>query len=81
MVTPWRARLVDNLETLAIQLSRVGVRETVADVAFAEDKDHPNRIDGYFVRTLDQMRTEEMVRRLNLLDPYTRVPADITWYG
>ncbi len=68
--TQWRAQLADNLETLAKQLWQVGVREIYADGAFAEDKDHPNDIDGYLVCTFDQLRTGEMVRRLNLLDPY-----------
>jgi hypothetical protein len=68
--TPWRTRLVENLETLVIQLWQVGIREIFADGSFAEDKDHPNDIDGYFVCTLDQLRTGEMVRRLNLLDPH-----------
>jgi hypothetical protein len=68
--TPWRNQLVDNLETLARQLWQVEVRDIFADGSFAEDKDHPNDIDGYFVCTLDQLRTGELVRRLNLLDPY-----------
>jgi hypothetical protein len=68
--TPWRTRLVDNLEILAMQLWHVGISEIYADGSFAEDKDHPNDIDGYFVCTLDQLRTGEMVRQLNLLDPY-----------
>jgi hypothetical protein len=67
---PWRAQLVDNLEILAQQLWQVGIREIFADGSFAEDKDHPNDIDGYFVSTLDQLRTGDLVRQLNLLDPY-----------
>jgi len=68
--TQWRARLTDNLETLSGQLWQVDVREIYADGSFAGDKDHPNDIDGYFVCAFDQLRTGEMVRRLNLLDPY-----------
>jgi hypothetical protein len=68
--TSWRAQLVDNLEILTGQLWQAGIREIFADGSFAEDKDHPNDIDGYFVCTLDQLRTGDMVRRLNLLDPY-----------
>jgi hypothetical protein len=46
---PWRAELVANLEILTRQLWSVGIREIYADGSFAEDKDHPNDIDGYFV--------------------------------
>ncbi len=45
----WRERLVDNLAVLVEQLWRVGVTEVFVDGSFAEDKDHPNDIDGYFV--------------------------------
>ena len=62
---PWRAQLVDNLETLTTQLRQAGIHEI-----FAEDKDHPNDIDGYFVCSLDQLRTGELERQLNLLDRY-----------
>jgi len=44
----WRLRLNDNLEILSRQLWQVGVHEIFADGSFAEDKDHPNDIDGYF---------------------------------
>ena len=67
---PWRRRLVDNLELLTHQLWKVGVRDVFADGSFAEDKDHPNDIDGYFVCDLDRLRTGELTRELNLLDPY-----------
>jgi hypothetical protein len=67
---PWRAQLVDNLEVLSRQLWQAGIREIFADGSFAEDKDHPNDIDGYFVCGLDQLRTGELVRQLNLLDQY-----------
>lgn len=65
----WRWRLVDNLEILTRQLWAVGVREVFADGSFAEDKDHPNDIDGYFVCDLQSLMTGELTRRLNLLDP------------
>ena len=45
----WRRICVDNLEILTRQLWQVGIREVFADGSFAEDKDHPNDIDGYFV--------------------------------
>ncbi len=42
----WRRQLVDNLEQLTRQLWQVGIREVYADGSFAEDKDHPNDVDG-----------------------------------
>src|SRR5688572_27673872 len=44
----WRERLVDNLAVLVKQLWEVGITEFFADGSFAESKDHPNDIDGYF---------------------------------
>ncbi len=66
----WRHRLVDNLEVLVRQLWTVGVTEVFADGSFAEDKDHPNDIDGYFVCDLKQFASGELERELNLLDPH-----------
>ena len=66
---PWRERLVDNLEILTQQLWRVGIREIFADGSFAEDKEHPNDIDGYFECDLKKLITGELERKLNLLDP------------
>ena len=68
--SPWRRRLVDNLEVLIQQLWKVGVTEVFADGSFAEDKDHPNDIDGYFVCDFDRLRSGKLTRELNLLDPY-----------
>lgn len=68
--TAWRLRLIDNLEILSHQLWQVGVREIFADGSFAEDKDHPNDIDGYFECSLDAIRTGELTRQLNLIDPF-----------
>jgi hypothetical protein len=65
----WRERLVGNLEVLTRQLWAVGIREVFADGSFAEDKDHPNDIDGYFVCDLRPLMTGELARQLNLLDP------------
>jgi len=65
----WRATLVTNLETLTRQLWRVGITEIFADGSFAEDKDHPNDIDGYFECDLDRLKTGALARQLNLLDP------------
>jgi uncharacterized protein DUF6932 len=66
----WREELVDNLEILTRQLWQAGIREVFADGSFAEDKDHPNDIDGYFVCSLARLKTGELVRDLNLLDPF-----------
>jgi len=67
---PWRLRLIDNLEVMGRQLWQVGIRDIYADGSFAEDKYHPNDIDGYFVCSLDPLRTGELTRQLNLLDPF-----------
>lgn len=65
----WRAGLVDNLEILVRQLWLVGIREIFIDGSFAEDKDHPNDIDGYFVCDMNALITGELVRELNRIDP------------
>ena len=64
------AKLVDNLEILTRQLWQVGITEVFADGSFAEDKDHPNDIDGYFVCSFDLLGSGQLTRELNLLDPY-----------
>ena len=66
----WRERLVANLEMLVGQLWQVGVTEVFVDGSFAEDKDHPNDIDGYFECDLDTLKSGELERELNLLDPH-----------
>jgi len=66
----WRLRLIENLEILARQLWQVGIGDIFGDGSFAEDKDHPNDIDGYFVCSLDELKSGELTRKLNLLDPY-----------
>lgn len=68
--TAWRSLLVDNLEVLVKQLWTVGIQEVFADGSFAEDKDHPNDIDGYFVCDLQQLASGSLIQQLNLLDPY-----------
>jgi hypothetical protein len=65
-----RLRLIDNLEILSRQLWQVGVHEIFADGSFAEDKDHPNDIDGYFECSLDAIRTGELTREPNRIDPF-----------
>ena len=66
----WRLWLIDNLQILARQLWEVGIRDIFADGSFAQEKDHPNDIDGYFVCSLDELKSGELTRRLNLLDLY-----------
>jgi hypothetical protein len=65
----WRSHLVDNLEIMTRQLWQVGIQEVFVDGSFVEDKAHPNDIDGYFVCTLDALRTGQLLRDLNQLDP------------
>ncbi len=66
----WREKLVNNLAVLVQQLWQVGVTEIFADGSFAEDKNHPNDIDGYFVCDLKRLASGELERELNLLDPH-----------
>ena len=66
----WRMRLVSNLEILIDQLWRVGITEIFIDGSFAEDKGHPNDIDGYFVCDLMRLASGDLARELNLLDPH-----------
>ena len=66
----WRRQLVDNLEVLVRQLWQVGITEIFIDGSFAEDKDHPNDVDGYFVCDLMRLASGELERQLNLLDPH-----------
>ena len=65
----WRTQLVDNLEVLTRQLWSVGITDVYADGSFAEDKDHPNDIDGYFVCDLGRLSSGDLERQLNLQDP------------
>lgn len=44
----WREQLVDNLETLAAPLWKIGVESLWIDGSFVENKAHPGDIDGYF---------------------------------
>lgn len=65
----WRGHLVDNLEILVHQLWQVGITDIFVDGSFAEDKDHPNDIDGYFVCDMWRLASGELERELNLIDP------------
>lgn len=65
----WRRHLVDNLEILLRQLWQVGIQEIYVDGSFAEDKAHPNDIDGYFVCDLGFLANGRLQQQLNLLEP------------
>jgi len=68
--TPWRATLIDNLETMAEQLWAVGITRIVVDGSFVEDKDHPGDIDGYFECDLAALTSGRLTAALNALDPH-----------
>lgn len=71
----WRSHLVDNLEVMVRQLWHVGVRDIFVDGSFAEDKGHPNDIDGYFVCEMHMLASGTLERELNRLDD----PKVWTW--
>jgi len=66
----WRGHLVDNLEVLVGQLRQTGVNNIFLDGSFAEDKDHPNDIDGYFECDRQQFLSGALQDALNQLDPH-----------
>ena len=66
----WRNHLVDQAEILVRQLWTVGITEVFIDGSFAEDKAHPNDIDGYFVCDVYRFASGELQRELNALDPH-----------
>lgn len=66
----WRAALVENLAVMVRQLWAAGITEIFIDGSFAEDKDHPNDIDGYFECDLMRLARGDLERDLNLLDPH-----------
>lgn len=65
----WRLKLVENLEVLVLQLRSVGIDEVYVDGSFAEDKDHPNDIDGYFECDALRFASGQLERDLNRIDP------------
>ena len=65
----WRRTLVGNLEIMTQQLWNVGVRDVFVDGSFAEDKDHPNDIDGYFCCDRSTLLSGNLQRDLNVLEP------------
>lgn len=66
----WRAHLVDNLKLMVHQPWAVGVHEIFVDGSFAEDKEHPNDIDGYFVCDMRMLASGALESELNRLDPF-----------
>jgi hypothetical protein len=66
----WRGKLVTNLSLLVRQLWQVGIDRIFVDGSFAENKDHPNDIDGYFETDISRIVTGSLVLDLNALDPY-----------
>jgi len=66
----WRLSLLQNLTTMVNQLWQVGIEEIFIDGSFAEDKDHPNDIDGYFVCEPRHLFSGELQQELNRLDPH-----------
>ncbi len=55
--TPWRMKLVENLELLVHHLWTVGIADIYINGSFVEEKDHPNDIDGYFECDLIHFRS------------------------
>jgi hypothetical protein len=79
----WRLGLVENFSIMAAQLFSIGIAEIYINGSFAEYKDHPNDIDGYFPCDLMRLASGSLTRELNLLDPYkvwTWDPASRTPY-
>jgi hypothetical protein len=66
----WRGTLVANLSVLVRQLWQVGITEIFVDGSFAEDKEHPNDIDGYFECELMRLASGALEQELNQLDPH-----------
>lgn len=65
----WRYQLVQSLSVMAGQLWLVGIENIYVDGSFAEDKQHPNDVDGYFDCDLQLLASGKLERELNLLDP------------
>jgi hypothetical protein len=66
----WRLYLVDQLEILARELWRIGITNIYADGSFAEEKDHPNDVDGYFECDRIAFLSGQIERELNLINPH-----------
>lgn len=65
-----RLWLVDQLEILVQELRQVGITNIYADGSFAEKKDHPNDIDGYFECDKMELYDGKIERELNLINPH-----------
>lgn len=65
----WRHRLADNLSVMVRQLWAVGIEDIYIDGSFAEDKDYPNDIDGYFACDPKRFASGQLEQELNRLDP------------
>lgn len=65
----WRRHLVGNLRVMVGQLWSVGIDEIYIDGSFAEDKDHPNDIDGYFACDPHRFASGQLEQELNRIDP------------
>ena len=63
--TAWRAHLVENLAILAGELAQVGIRDVFVNGSFAEAKDHPNDIDGYFACDRERFVSGDLQGDLN----------------
>jgi hypothetical protein len=66
----WRKYLVDNLEVIVKQLWEVGIKNIFVNGSFAENKNHPNDIDGYFECDKQELISGRLHRKLNLIDPH-----------
>lgn len=66
----WRLHLICQLEELVQELRKVGITNIYADGSFAENKNHPNDIDGYFECDRMEFLTGKLERELNLLNPH-----------
>lgn len=65
----WRAELVRRLRVMVEQLWAVGIEDIFVDGSFAEAKDHPNDIDGYFVCDAVRFASGRLEEELNRIDP------------
>ncbi|MBX3406685.1 MAG: hypothetical protein KF869_07970 [Phycisphaeraceae bacterium] len=65
----WRQRLAANLSVMVRQLWAVGIEDIYIDGSFAEDKDHPNDIDGYFACDPKRFASGQLEQELNRIDP------------
>jgi len=66
----WRSHLVDNLETLTVELWTVGVERVFVNGSFVERKPHPNDIDGYFEVEFKYFVCGKLQKDLNFLNEH-----------